>query len=64
MSSAKLSSSLIPPEISTKKDAVEKALESGEPKPDSEDAPTEPSVKGEALRIIFHFKFLMERRYY
>ncbi|KAK9964285.1 hypothetical protein ABG768_005475 [Culter alburnus] len=52
VSSAKLSSSLIPPEISTKKDAVEKALESGEPKPDSEDAPTEQSVKGVGRRTV------------
>lgn len=56
-----MSSTLIPPEVSTKKDAVEKALESGEPNTDSEDAPTEPSVKGEALRITFCFKLLMEK---
>lgn len=48
MSSAKNTQTLIPPEISTKEDTVEKALESGETNPDSEDASTESSVKGEA----------------
>lgn len=46
MSSAKNTQTLIPPEISTKEDTVEKALESGETNPDS--ASTESSVKGEA----------------
>jgi len=48
VSSAKDTQTLIPPEISTKEDSVEKALESGETNPDSEDASTKPSVEGEA----------------
>ncbi|XDV50523.1 hypothetical protein PO909_019570, partial [Leuciscus waleckii] len=52
VSSAKNTQTLIPPEISTKEDTVEKALESGETNPDSEDASTEPSVKGAGRRTV------------
>ncbi|KAK7148384.1 hypothetical protein R3I93_012644 [Phoxinus phoxinus] len=52
VSSAKNTQTLIPPEISTKEDTVEKALESGETNPDSEDASTEPSVKGVGRRTV------------
>ncbi|XP_077092748.1 nucleolar and spindle-associated protein 1 isoform X2 [Siphateles boraxobius] len=52
VSSAKNTQTLIPPEISTKEDTVEKALESGETNPDSEDASTEPCVKGVGRRTV------------
>ncbi|KAG1950311.1 nucleolar and spindle-associated protein 1 [Pimephales promelas] len=52
VSSAKDTQTLIPPEISTKEDTVEKALESGETNPDSEDASTKPSVEGVGRRTV------------
>ncbi|XP_077092749.1 nucleolar and spindle-associated protein 1 isoform X3 [Siphateles boraxobius] len=58
VSSAKNTQTLIPPEISTKEDTVEKALESGETNPDSEDASTEPCVKDFKKLHEAHFKKL------
>lgn len=52
VSSAKNTQTLLPPETSTKEDSVEKALESGKTNQDSEDASTEPSVKGVGRRTV------------
>ncbi|XP_067277261.1 nucleolar and spindle-associated protein 1 [Pseudorasbora parva] len=52
VSSDKNAQALLPAEISTKEDTAEKALDSGETKQGSEDASTEPSVKGVGRRTV------------